>query len=281
MQKLKIGIVSRSFGDLTHAETAKLMQDNSVTSTELCLHSADTRLWAYNGRSDMSQLSDNAFADIVKTYRDAGVEVTSLGVFTDMINEDAGELAKNLDHFEHHMRLASNNGIPYLPTEIGFRGDSRGILSHRYESDWNRLVESLGDLCRRADKYGVCLALECCVLDIVPSAKRAADLRKQVGSSRLKFLLDPANLIANSSEEDMFKYLAKDIAYFHGKDRKVNDAYGRALGDGDIDWPLFLRLYHEQCEGLPFILEYVNIDTFKEIMDRTWAFDEIARRGLS
>jgi sugar phosphate isomerase/epimerase len=75
-------------------------------------------------------------------------------------------------------------------------------------------------------------------------------------------------LIANSSEEDMFHYLAPHIAYFHGKDRRVNDAYGRVVGDGDIDWPLFFSLYHIHTPGVPFILEYVNIDNVCEIRDR-------------
>ncbi len=52
--------------------------------------------------------------------------------------------------------------------------------------------------------------------------KGQRDFILQSGSDRIKVLLDPANLIANSSEEDMFFYLKDHIAYFHGKDRKVN-----------------------------------------------------------
>ncbi|MEG0767437.1 MAG: TIM barrel protein, partial [Clostridia bacterium] len=106
---------------------------------------------------------------------------------------------------------------------------------------------------------------------------RARDLLAQVHSDRLRILLDPANLIANSSERDMFAYLAPSIAYFHGKDRKVNDAYGRIVGDGDIDWPLFLSLYHQYCEGVPFLLEYVNLENFREVMARVAVYDEKAR----
>jgi len=279
LEKLKIGVVSRSFGNLTHAETAVLMREKSVTSTELCLHSADTHYFAYNGRSDISDMTDKRFAEIAALYRAEGVELTSVGVFTNCMHPDKNESDKNMDFFERHMQWAGQNGIPYVATECGFTGGQRGVNADRYETDFARLADNLADLCRRAEKYNVGVALECCVLDVVPSAKRAAGLKKQIGSDRFKFLLDPANFIANSSEIDMFDYLAGDIAYFHGKDRKLNDAYGRLLGDGDIDWPLFLRLYHERCEGIPFILEYVNQDNFKEIMDRTWEYDEAARRA--
>ena len=281
MNPIKIGVVSRSFPTLTHREIAQNMKDAGAVSTELCLLSADTNFWVYNGRSDMSALSDEAFSDIVKTYRDAGIEVPALGVFTNLITPDEEELRANLDFYENHMRLASQNHIPYVSTECGFTPHERGVNTDRYESDFDRLVQSLKDLCARAEKYNVRVALETCVIDVVPSAKRAADLYGQVGSDRLKFLLDPANLIANSSEEDMFKYLAPHIAYFHGKDRKVNDVFGRCVGDGDIDWPLFLRLYHEKCEGKPFILEYVNLDNFREIMERVKKYDLEARKAVA
>jgi sugar phosphate isomerase/epimerase len=90
----------------------------------------------------------------------------------------------------------------------------------------------------------------------------------QSKSDRVKVLLDPANLIANSSEEDMFNYLKDDIVYFHGKDRKVNDARGRALGEGDIDWVKFFYLYKKYLNDKPFILEYVNLTNFEEIKRR-------------
>jgi sugar phosphate isomerase/epimerase len=120
----------------------------------------------------------------------------------------------------------------------------------------------------RARRHGVVIALEPCVLDIVPSAKRAADLLTQAASDRIGILLDPANLIAANSEEEMFAHLAPHIACLHGKDRKVNDRMGRALGEGDIDWPAFFRLYHRHTEGKPFILEYVNAGNVCAVRDR-------------
>ena len=79
----------------------------------------------------------------------------------------------------------------------------------------------------------------------------------------------------------MFRYLAPHVAYFHGKDRKVNDRGGRVVGDGDIDWPLFLRLYHRHTEGVPFILEYVNTNDFLKIRDRVLAADAVAMQPAS
>ena len=102
---------------------------------------------------------------------------------------------------------------------------------------------------------------------------KAMDLA-QTGVAKSKQMAEIARLnLANSSEEDMFRYLAPHIAYLHGKDRKVNDVWGRVVGDGDIDWRLFFQLYHKYAEGKPFILEYVNEENFREIMRRVNEYD--------
>lgn len=277
---LDLGVTTRSFGGMTNALAAQRLHELGCTCTELCLVQDDSKFWVYNGISDLTELSDARFAEIVSTYRAAGVEIPSLGVFTSLLEPDDEQLDRNLAYFRRHMELAAQNGIPYLATECGFIRDSRGVLSQYYESRFDRLKSSLTRLCAFAEEYDVSVALECCVLDVVPSAKRASDLIEQIGSPRLKILLDPANLIANSSEEDMFYYLSDHIAYFHGKDRRVNDAYGRVVGDGDILWSQFLALYHEHNDGAPFIIEYSNPENSGEIVRRVREFDALAQKML-
>lgn len=273
---MDVGVVTRSFGQLTNEQTADLLAEKGFRWTELCFSQTDSKYWVYNGRSDLSDMTDDRSRTIVETYRSRGVEVPVLGVFTNLIEPDDEERALNLAYFERMMQIAAVNDIPTVVTECGFVRGARGVNSDIYEEVFERLLASYRWLLERAETYDLDIALEPCVIDIVPSAKRTADFIAQLGSSRVKVLLDPANLLANSSEEDMFRYLAPHIAYFHGKDRKVNDRVGRVVGDGDVDWPLFLKLYHEQTEGLPFILEYVNIDNFCEIRDRVLAFDREA-----
>lgn len=270
---MEIGVVSRSFPELTNEEAALLMRENNIKWTELCLTAKDSNYWVYNGRSDLSSFTDDESIRVVEAYRKQGIIVTALGVFTNLLEPDDNELELNFQYFERNMQIAALNHIPYVSTEIGFTPGRRGILAETYESGFQRLLNNYKRLAKMADKYNVTVALETCVLDIIPSAKRARDFINQVGSDRIKILLDPANLIANSSEEDMFHYLKEHIAYFHGKDRKVNDAYGRIIGDGDINWPLFLKLYHKYTEGVPFILEYVNSKNFREVGDKLISMD--------
>lgn len=273
---MDVGVVTRSFGQLSNEETADLLAEKGFRWTELCFSQTDSKYWVYNGRSDLSDMTDERSRTIVETYRSRGVEVPVLGVFTNLIDPDDAERDANLAYFERMMQIAAVNGIRTVVTECGFVPGARGVDADIYEEVFERLLTSFRWLLERAETYDLDIALEPCVIDIVPSAKRTADFISQLGSPRVKVLLDPANLLANSSEEDMFRYLGPHIAYLHGKDRKVNDRSGRLVGEGDVNWPLFLKLYHEHTEGVPFILEYVNINNFCEIRDRVLAFDKQA-----
>jgi len=93
-------------------------------------------------------------------------------------------------------------------------------------------------------------------------------------------LLDMANFIANSDEDDVFKYLAPYIEYIHGKDRKVNDCYGRILGEGEIDWVKFFMNYFRLTPEIPFILEYTNVDTTDLTNERVYKFIKKAKANL-
>ncbi len=274
---MNLGLVTRSLPHLTNREAAAFLVEHGFGCTELCLTQADSKYWIYNGRADLAGLTDDGFQSIVATYRDRGIAITALGCFTNLIDPDEDARAANLAFFTRLLQLASLSGIPCVATECGFTPGKRGVNADSYEADFARLRESLAVVTRQAARLGVVIALEPCVLDIVPSAKRAADLLGQVGSDHLKILLDPANLIANNTLEEMFDTLAPAIAYFHGKDRKVNDAYGRLLGEGDIDWPRFFRLYHRHTEGLPFILEYAKPDQADAIRDRVRHYDRASR----
>ena len=274
---ISIGVTTRSFPELTNVETAEWMSTNGFVSTELAFSQTDSKFWVYNGRSDLSEMTDDRSREIVKEYTTRGIDVVALSVFTNLIEPDDAERAENIAYFERMMEIAALNGIPCVATECGFVQGHRGISADTYESSFQTLLDSFKQLVAKAEEYDVCVALEACMLDLVPSAKRADDFIAQISSDRVKVLLDPANLIANSSEEDMFRYLAPHVAYFHGKDRKVNDTMGRVVGDGDIDWPLFLKLYHRHNEGTPFVLEYVNADNACEIRDRVLKADKVAR----
>jgi sugar phosphate isomerase/epimerase len=217
--------------------------------------------------------------------RDAGIEVVSLGVFTNLLSPDDAYRNTCIESFIRLMDCAAAAGIPNLSTELGFRPEKRGLTTDVYESDFIRLKESFTVVGKAAAERGLSICIEACAIDVIPSAKRLRDFIQQVrdesGLTNLKVLLDMANFIANSDEDDVFKYLTPYIAYFHGKDRMVNDCYGKILGDGEIDWVKFFVNYFRITPDRPFILEYTNDETTDLTNERAARFIAEARAQIA
>ena len=273
---MQVGIVSRSFSGMTNRQTAVRMRELGYSSTELCFTALDSNYWHYNGLTDLSGLSLDRFLQIVRTYREEGILVHSLGCFTRCVEHDPEQRKLYIDCLRRFAEYAAWAGIPVIATECGFDPGCRSLRAAYYEEDYRLLTDTIRQAAEYAAQLGVSIAIEPCVLDVLPSARRMRHFLDELGLPNVGCMLDPANLIANSSEEDMFRDLEGRILYFHGKDRKINDAYGRLIGDGEIDWPKFLRLYHDKCEGIPFILEYANNETAEEAFRRVQAFDRQA-----
>jgi len=59
---IKTGVVTRSFPGWTNEKTADFMKEHGFPTTELCLVAGDSRYWAYNSTSNISELTDERFA---------------------------------------------------------------------------------------------------------------------------------------------------------------------------------------------------------------------------
>ncbi|MCK5806475.1 MAG: sugar phosphate isomerase/epimerase, partial [Lentisphaeria bacterium] len=182
---LNLGVVTRSFPHLTNEETAELLASEGFRCTELCFSQTDSKYWVYNGRSDLSDMTPARSRKIVQTYRDRGIEVTTLGVFTSLIEPDDDERQANLDYFVRMMEIAADTGVPSVTTECGFIPGSRGINADEYEERYQRVFDSFRWLLDKAEDFNLDIALEPCILDVVPSAKRTADFISQLGSSHM------------------------------------------------------------------------------------------------
>jgi len=264
---MKYGIVTRSYPHMKIAEAAKFMAAHGYNCTEMCMGHPDFGKFTYNQPPALDEfgITRETVKEKAGILRDNGIEVVSFGVFTNLLTPDDQLRKQCIDGYIRCMDFAAYAGIKTLPTELGFRPDKRGITTDVYESDFQRLIESFTILGNAAKDRGLDIAIEACVIDVIPSAKRLRDfilqINKASGLTNIKVLLDTANFIANSDEDDIFKYLTPYISYFHGKDRYVNDCKGRIFGEGEINWVKFFMNYFRITPNLPFILEYTKEET--------------------
>jgi sugar phosphate isomerase/epimerase len=117
---------------------------------------------------------------------------------------------------------------------------------------WHDLVASLETALTIADEYDVTLAFEPEVNNVISSPLRARRIIDEMGSPRLKVVIDGANIFAKGELPHMtrvlteaFALLGPDIVLAHAKDLDHDgDAGHLAAGTGLLDWDLYLRLLH-------------------------------------
>lgn len=261
-RRLTIGIATLGFDQLTNAALAQELADAGCRTIQLFLSQTDSAFWRYNGRADVSSLTPDRARAIAQTYRGAGLNLHSLGVYTNLIHPDPAERAANLAYFEALMEIGRNMGVSVFVTESGHHHDPRvpepAVALHFQDAVWPQMVATLRDLAARAEQHDAQVLLEPFHRGFLASAKRLRLLLEEVNSPRIRALLDPANLIEVNDLEEMFQQLGPWIDCLHAKDRKLHTDRGVAAGQGDLDYGTFVRLAAQHAPHAPIILEYVG-----------------------
>jgi sugar phosphate isomerase/epimerase len=97
------------------------------------------------------------------------------------------------------------------------------------KSTWERLVETMREAVKIADRHEVTLAFEPEIHNVVSSVMRARKLLDEVGSPWLKVVLDPANLLHAGDSllrplgmlDEAFDWLGEDIVLAHAKNSPI------------------------------------------------------------
>lgn len=263
------GVSTLGFNTLTNAELAEELKANNITTIQLFLSQKDSNYWVYNGRNDVSAMDAQRCKDIADTYRNAGISIHSIGVYTNMIHGDEAERKANLAYFEAMFRIGADMGVKTFITEAGHYesdGDAHGVPHYLKEDIWKQMVETGKTLATIAEQYDATVLYEPFYRGFLATAKRVRLFIEDIGSPRARVLLDPANLIEFNDIEEMFAQLAPYIDCMHAKDRKLHVDAGVAAGQGDVNYNTFVAQAAKHVPHAPFILEYVGLGDYKQAL---------------
>ena len=264
-----VGVSTLGFNTLTNADLAQELKANNITTIQLFLSQKDSNYWRYNSRNDVSSMDTQRCKDIAATYRNADINIHSIGVYTNMIHGDEAERKANLEYFEAMFRIGADMGVHTFITEAGHyepEGDAHGVPHYFKEEIWAQMVETGKTLAKIAEQYDATVLYEPFYRGFLASAKRVRLFIEDIGSPRARVLLDPANLIELNDIEEMFAQLAPYIDCMHAKDRKLHVDRGVAAGQGDVNYDTFVAQAAKHAPHAPFILEYVGLDDYKQAL---------------
>ncbi len=259
---LTIGISTLGFTGHTNAALAKELAAAGFNTIQFFLTQTDSNFWKYNSRADVSSLTAARCKEIAASYRDAGLNIHSIGVYTNLMHPDEAELKANLDYFEAMMEIGGHMGVRTFISEAGHYYDTKVPAAHiplEFQDEaWPRMVATARQLAERAAKYDAKVLFEPYFQSFFASAKRVRLFIEEVNSPRIRVLLDPANLIELNDLDEMFQQLSPWVDCLHAKDRKYHTNRGVAAGKGDIDYKRFVTLAAKHTPAAPLILEYVG-----------------------
>jgi len=256
-----IGMATTAFTGWTNARMAQELAKRKITTAQLFLTQSDSKYWRYNSRSDLKGMTPERCKAIADLYRDAGVAIHSIGVYTNLIHPDPAERKANLAYFEAMMKIGGHMGCRTFISEAGHYYPEKPTPGEHYdfnEQVWTTTVQTAKELAAIADAHDATVLFEPYFQSFFASAKRTRVFLEEVGSKRIRALLDPANLLEMNDLEEMFGQLSPWIDCLHAKDRKLHVRRGVAAGKGDIDYIKFVKLAAEHTPHAPLILEYVG-----------------------
>jgi sugar phosphate isomerase/epimerase len=267
--KPTIGIATFGFPELSNAELAGELAAAGIDTVQLFLSQTDSKFWRYNQRGDVSSMTADRCRKIAATYRQAGLKLHSVGVYTNLIHPDPAERTANLAYFEAMMVIGGHMGVRTFVTEAGHHKPQKpeAVEYHFQESVWRQMVATGRELAAIAGRHDAVVLLEPFFRGFLASAKRTRLFLEEVGSRRIRALLDPANLLEVNDLDEMFDQLAPHIDCLHAKDRKLHVDRGVPAGQGDLDYDQFVKLAGRRTPDAPFILEYVGPADFRQALE--------------
>ena len=267
---LTIGVATTEFRTYTNARLAQELAAEHIDTVQLFLTQTDSNYWKYNGRNDLSDLSAGRCKEIADTYRSAGISIHSIGVYTNLIHPDPAERKANLAYFEAMMKVGAYMNVRTFITEAGYYHNPNEpaprVEHHFQEEVWKTMVATGRELAALAEDYNATVLFEPFFRHFLASAKRTRVYLQEIGSPRLRALLDPANLLEVNDLKEMFDQLGPFIDCLHAKDRKLHVDRGVPAGQGDLDYLRFVTLAAHRTPKAPLVLEYVGPDDYKQAL---------------
>jgi sugar phosphate isomerase/epimerase len=221
------------------------------------------------GQVDLPDVSERLNIGRCDRIRDAfgtrNMTVAAISGHFNMIHPDVQVRNAGLQGLRLLASVCERLGTPVITLCTGTR-DTVSIWRRHPDNDapqaWQDLLASMRQAVQIAEEYGVTLAFEPEIANVVDSAQKARCLLDEMGSPNLKVTMDGANIF-HSGElprmremlDEAFALLGQDIALAHAKDLDRDGEAGHlAAGKGLLDYDHYLSLLDKLEFDVPLIL---------------------------
>lgn len=211
-----------------------------------------------------ASVSPEAVEAILRAAQRHRLEITAVNGTFNMAHPDQRVREEGIRRFEGFARAVRELGCDLVSLCSGTRSRT-SLWTYSSENDgpeaWRDMADSMRRVCDMAEKYQLTLAIETEASNVISSPERAERILRETGSSRLKMIMDCANLFpAGQARREhvrpiighAFDVFGRQVALAHGKDIRESEGIDFcAAGEGIVDFPYFLeRLKDSGYQGV-------------------------------
>jgi sugar phosphate isomerase/epimerase len=255
---MKIGLMDGTILRPTRESTLDAVLAHGITCMQVNLGQIDL--------PDVSEWLAAERCDRIRAAFDAReMTIAAMSGHFNMIHPDVQVRQAGL----HGLRLLASRceqlGTSVITLCTGTR-DTTSIWRRHADNDlpeaWTDLIASMRQAVQIAEGYGVTLAFEPEVSNVVDSAQKARRILDEIGSPHLKVTMDGANIFhagelprMREMLDEAFALLGPDVALAHAKDLDRDGEAGHLpAGKGLLDYARYLALLSQLDPQVPLIL---------------------------
>lgn len=246
---MDIGIFSKTFARPTLGAVLDAVAEQGVYAVQFNMSCA--------GVGEMPSTIDPALCVTIRQeMATRGITMAAISGTFNMIHPNLAERQDGLRRLRTLAAACHDLGTAVITLCTGTRDTTSMWRAHPENGSpdaWHDLVVSMHEAATIADDYGVIMAFEPEVSNVIDSAQRARRLLDEIGSPRLKVVMDGANIFHKGELPHMtailteaFDLLGHDIALAHAKDLTEDGHAGNAAaGTGLLDYERYVRLLRD------------------------------------
>ncbi|HYY29219.1 MAG TPA: sugar phosphate isomerase/epimerase [Chthoniobacterales bacterium] len=259
---LTLGLLSREFPSESLDANLDAIAGTGAVSVQFDLASAVAYTFP-------TELSEETVMAINAGFSERQLTLAALSGTYNMIDPDLKTRALGAEGLDRVIALAPRLGTNVVTLCTGSR-DPSSMWRRHPDNDapeaWVDLLAQIEKAVRVAEEYGVTLGVEPEIGNTINSVRKARRLLDEVKSSRLKIIMDGANIfqrgqLSNMREvlDEAFELLGSDIVLAHAKDLDKDGEAGHVpAGRGRLDYPYYMGLLRKSGFEGSIILHALN-----------------------
>ncbi|KQL41797.1 AP endonuclease [Bacillus sp. FJAT-25509] len=261
--------------DIETNNLEKLVNDiaaKGLTGVQLALNKSLPAFY-----SGIGSLSSDIAKHIGNAFSDKGLQIAVLGCYFNMIHPDQIERKKGMDRFKEYLRFSKDFGCSVVATETGNVNAEIVYTKENFkEKPFMEVVESVSELVKEAEKFGVIVGVEAGVNHPIYSVQTMKRLLDMIDSPNLQVIFDPVNLLTidnykNQEEifEEAFKILGDKMVIFHAKDFVIKGGSLKQVpvGHGLLNYDKLFSLIKDKKPNIDILIEGTKEPFIEESID--------------